>query len=296
MLFAGAEFSLTSAEKIGKKLGLSPLIIGLFIIGFGTSLPELFVSQLAAYHGDGELAMGNIVGSNIANGLLILGVASMMVSLPIGGREINKQLILHLVLTCLLSLVLMQDGLMWWSGLLLIAFFFFYLTESLMEMRKTHRKMTQEDEKDAESLHPLLYVKLVGGFILLYFGGDFLVESGGRLAKMLGVSSYVISAILIAFGTSFPELVTAILSCYRKKDTGLIIGNVIGSNIFNVALVMASITPHNVIFGRNFKSEILILMAFSLFMLLLSFLKKRLNIFTGLLFLFSYITVIMSWL
>ncbi|WP_081653375.1 sodium:calcium antiporter [Bacteriovorax sp. DB6_IX] len=136
MLYYGAEFALESAEKIGLALGLSPLVIGLLIVGFGTSLPEFFVSQLACLRGESPIALGNIVGSNIANLFLILGVSGVMVKLHVSRPEIKIQFILHLVLTGLLVFVLFQDRIYPWAAALFGSFFVFYLYDTFKQMLK----------------------------------------------------------------------------------------------------------------------------------------------------------------
>jgi len=296
MLYYGAEFALESAEKIGLYFGLSPLVIGLLIVGFGTSLPEFFVSQLACYRGASEIALGNIVGSNIANLLLILGVSGCMTTLYIARKEIIEQFVLHLVLTGLFILTLWQDRLYYWSGGLLGCFFLYYLFDTFKQMRKQRHlaHFDNEDEKTQLSIKEAFF--LVTGFALLYFGGELLVNSGSAIGKELGVSSYVISAIFVAFGTSLPELITAILACYRKKNTDLITGNIIGSNIFNVAFVLASLTGYNIKIGSDFKVEMATLLAVAIFLLILAFLKKGFGKFAGILFLSGYAAMIYNWI
>ena len=143
-LYVGAEFSLNSAERIGRYFGLSALTIGLLIIGFGTSLPEFFVSQLACYRDLAPMALGNIVGSNVANSLLILGVASLMTPLVMYDAEITQQFRIHLVLTIFLVIGLMQKELTFVTGAVYLCFFVFYLIFTFKNMKKH----AQEDPED----------------------------------------------------------------------------------------------------------------------------------------------------
>ncbi len=296
MLYYGAEFALESAEKIGRYFGLSPLVIGLLIVGFGTSLPEFFVSQLASHRGEPQIALGNIVGSNIANLFLILGVSGFMTTLFVARKEILEQFYLHLVLTILFVITLWQDQLYYWSGGLLGAFFVYYLYDTFRQMRKQRHlaHFDNEDEHTQLSMKEAFY--LIFGFVLLYFGGELLVSSGSEIGLKLGVSSYVISAIFVAFGTSLPELITAILACYRKKNTDLITGNIIGSNIFNVAFVLSSLTGYQIQISTDFKYEMIVLLSASVFLIVLALMKKSFSKIPGFLFLSTYAFMIYHWI
>ncbi|EQC46735.1 K+-dependent Na+/Ca+ exchanger family protein [Bacteriovorax sp. BSW11_IV] len=303
LLYYGAEFVLHAAEKIGLYLGLSPLVIGLLIVGFGTSLPEFFVSQLASYRGESGIALGNIVGSNIANLFLILGVSGTMTTLHILRRDIKAQFVLHLILTVLLSITLMQDSLKWWSVLMLGSFFAFYMWHTFKEMSKQknlariEKQLEEEIHEDIHNVHiaPTDWVKLIIGFVLLFAGGELLVKSGSELGRLAGISTYVISAVFVAFGTSFPEFITAILACVKKKDTDIITGNIIGSNIFNVAFVLTSLGFYNVPIEKSFAPEIIVLLFASIFLLGLTFIRKNFALPAGVIFLLTYAGIVYSW-
>ncbi|WP_417335967.1 calcium/sodium antiporter [Halobacteriovorax marinus] len=296
MLYYGAEFALESAEKIGLYLGMSPLVIGLLIVGFGTSLPEFFVSQLACLRGESPIALGNIIGSNIANLFLIMGVAGLFVPLHLARHEIKAQLYFHIVLTGILSILLFQAKLYWWGTALLVAFFATYLWNTFREMKKQRHLRTVTKEDLEHEMGPMLYVKLIIGFILLFYGGDLLVSSGSKVGVMLGISTYVISAVFVAFGTSFPELVTAILACVKKKDTDLITGNIIGSNIFNVAFVLGSLGFYDISIGQSYSLEVYVLIFASVFLIALSLIKRNFYKFSGFVFLATYLGVVYQWI
>ncbi|TNF28736.1 MAG: calcium/sodium antiporter [Deltaproteobacteria bacterium] len=294
-LYYGAEFALESAEKIGRFFGLSPLVIGLLIVGFGTSLPEFFVSQLASARGQSPMALGNIVGSNVANLFLILGVSGVMTRLYITSDAIKSQLLVHIVLTLILTITLFQTGLLWWTALMLFAFFVFYLWNTFREMKRD-RHLREDEESEKEAIELITIGLLVVGFALLYGGGELLVYSGTNLGELMGVSPYVISAVFVAFGTSFPELVTAILACVKKKNTDLITGNIIGSNIFNVSFVMMSLFPYSIKFDSTYKVELILLIFASLFLAGLSFMKRNFGKIPGALFLSGYIGAVYYWI
>lgn len=304
LLYYGADFVLHAAEKIGLYLGLSPLVIGLVIVGFGTSLPEFFVSQMASYRGESGIALGNIVGSNIANLFLILGLSGVMTTLHILRKDIKTQFVLHLILTVFLSIALLQDRMYWWSSSLLAAFFAFYMWHTFKEMSKQknlakiEKRLEEEIHEDIHHVHigALDWIKLIGGFVLLFAGGELLVRSGSELGRLAGISTYVISAVFVAFGTSFPEFITAILACIKKKDTDIITGNIIGSNIFNVAFVLSSLGFYNVTIDKSFAPEIIVLLFASIFLIILTLIRKNFSLLAGIIFLATYAGIVYSWI
>lgn len=304
LLYYGADFVLHAAEKIGLYLGLSPLVIGLVIVGFGTSLPEFFVSQMASFRGESGIALGNIVGSNIANLFLILGVSGVMTTLNILRKDIKIQFILHLILTILLSFSLLQDRMYWWSSGMLALFFVFYMWHTFKEMSnqknlaRIEKKLEEEIHEDIHHVHIGIFdwLKLAGGFVLLFAGGELLVRSGSELGRLAGISTYVISAVFVAFGTSFPEFITAVLACLKKKDTDIITGNIIGSNIFNVAFVLSSLGFYNIQIEKSFAPEIIVLLFASVFLLALTFIRKNFSLPAGVLFLATYAGIVYSWI
>ncbi len=296
-LYFGAEFALEAAEKIGLFFGMSPLVIGLILIGFGTSLPEFFVSQLACLNGEPEIAMGNIVGSNIANLFLIMGISGLLTPLYIMSQDIRRQVFIHLLLSAFLGVIILYVGINPLTTVLLGLFFGIYLWDTFRQMRKQRqlRSLHEEDQETVEKLEVFVFGKLVVGFVLLYFGGEYLVKSGTEIGKISGVPAYVISAIFVAFGTSFPELVTALIAAFKKKNTDLITGNIIGSNIFNVAFVMGSIGIYEVPIRQSYNVELGALMFASLFLVMLVMVKRNFNKFGGIVFIASYAAVIYHW-
>lgn len=298
ILYFGAEWVLEGAEKIGLFLGFSPLVIGLVIVGFGTSLPEFFVSHLAGLRATPEIALGNIIGSNIANLFLVLGVAGLMARLVMVGEAIRDQVYLHFGVTFGLLVAVSQPALNWWSSLLLLSFFFGFLFWAYRDMRKQRqlRAVDLDDSKgETVKLSIKEYLLLVVGFLFLFGGGELLVNSGSKLGELAGVSPYIISAIFVAFGTSFPELITAIMACVKKKNTDIIVGNILGSNIFNVAFVMGTMGIHDVPIVGSYVVELSVLIFASFFMMGLSFFKRRFYRFSGILFLLIYVGVIFHW-
>ena len=288
-LYFGAEFALDGAEKIGRFFKLSPLVIGLLIIGFGTSLPEFFVSQMASFRGVPTVAIGNILGSNIANMFLILGVSSLFCNLSLKGKEISTQLIFHLALTLCLIGILYYSSLNIITTCVLGLFFGAYLYFVL-------RSEKSDTDDEVEGMNLFAVIKLLAGFALLYAGGELLVSSISELGAIFGVDEYIISAIFVAFGTSFPELVTALLACVKKKDTDLIVGNIIGSNVFNVAFVMGSLGVYKINGINAFINDGLTILFGALLLLVLSLTIKSINKFGGFAFLGLYVLSIIRWI
>ena len=295
ILYFGAEFTLGASEKIGSKLKLSPLIVGMVLIGFGTSLPEMFVGHIAAFEGKFGISIGSLVGSNIANMFLVLGVCALMVNLSVKAKSIKSHLLIHLLLYCVMAYVLLQNHLTVLSAIPLFTVCGIYIYVIFKDM--TGSKTMDEIDHPIVLDHPLkLIFQLTIGFVLLFLGGELLVYSGTKLTLSLGMSEYVISSIFIAFGTSFPELVTALLAAYKKKNTELIVGNIIGSNLFNCGFVLASLSFYNIEFKENFQVELISLILGGAILVLASFLKKDLGRFIGFLFLAIYGLVVMSWI
>ena len=300
LLYFGAELALNAAEKIGRRLGFSPMIIGMLIIGLGTSLPEFFVSHLALMKGDSGMALGNILGSNVANTLLILGVASFLVPLKTDRSDI-KQYVLHFILYFLLLFSLSFETFNFLGSSILLAYFLFFLFNLFIERKKNVEKLKQDDANLRNSIialdkeHIISFLKLALGFYSLYFGGELLVDSGKQVCLSLGVSTYVISAIFVAFGTSFPELVTSIIACKKKKDTDIIIGNILGSNIFNVAFVLGSLGFYQFKITQSFKYEMICLFVSAIFLLILSIRDSKLNRIFGAVFLLGYALMVRYW-
>lgn len=297
VLYFGAEFALDAAEVVGRYFGLSPLVIGLLIVGFGTSLPEFFVSHLACYRGHSEIALGNIVGSNIANMFLILGVSGTITTLYVFKKEIVQQFLIHVILTGLLIGVLYYGKIDLIVFGVMVVFFFLYLWRTFSEMKKQRALNPEKDDDPTppEKISALVVGKLILGFFLLYAGGELLVSSGSKIGIMIGISSYVISAVFIAFGTSFPELVTALIACKKGKDTELITGNIIGSNIFNVAFVLGGLGFYNIKIEQDFTMEIIALAGGALFLMLLPLIKKNFGRPAGMIFLSSYAFIVYQW-
>jgi len=282
VLYFGAEFTLEASEKVGKKIGLSPLMIGMLLIGFGTSLPEFFVGHIAGVRDQAGIAIGSLIGSNIANMCLILGVCGLCTTLQLSHRSVRDQLIFHVILGFVLWFVLTRENLTVITAsplILLCGAYLFSLFRDLKQDRHLHA------EEDDDFNAGVVFIKLLAGFGMLYLGGELLVKSGTDLCSTLGISEYIVSAIFLAFGTSFPELVTAIMAIAKKKDTDLIVGNIVGSNMFNCAFILGSLGIYDFKIEGPFGFELSVLIGGAIILLTLSLLKKSFFRLSGVLFL-----------
>lgn len=278
-LIKGADFLIDGSSSLAKKLGISTLVIGLTVVAFGTSMPELVVNVFASLAGNGDIAFGNIIGSNMSNILLILGVCALITQMKIQDSTIWKEIPLAfigvLVLFIFSNMMLLDNidikFLTRSEGLILIIFFLIFLSY-VYSMAKSS-KVKKEDDLKIKSLSDLrtgLYI--LGGLVALYFGGQWTVNSATTIARSLGISEFLIASTIIAVGTSLPELVTSIKAAL-KNNVDLAIGNVVGSNIFNVLWILGITAVINPIMFPEF-------IVFDLIMLLVA---------TGALFAFIFV-------
>lgn len=288
-LYVGADITIKTAEKVGLYFGLSPLVIGVVIVGFGTSLPEFFVSQFAGFRGDNALSLGNIIGSNVFNLFFILGLCAILVPLNVEGREFKIQLKFHYAVTILFGLILTQERFNLWLGLILLSFFAFFLFKT----RQGMETIPSDLEKKKISLWE--FPKLIMGFGLLWLGGDYLVLSTSKIALSMGISTYFISLIAVATGTSLPELVTSLMIYHRKKSLNMILGNIIGSNIFNIAFIGGTVAVWNFPLQPKFWLELIVLIIGTFILQYHGIKKIKFNKVGGLIYFVIYAGMLVYW-
>ncbi|WP_186397767.1 calcium/sodium antiporter [Stappia sp. P2PMeth1] len=230
LLFLGGDFLVRGAVVLAARLRISPLLIGLTVVGFGTSMPELLVSLNAALAGLPDIAIGNVVGSNTANILLILGLALVVAPLSSRLPGLRRDLLAMLASAALLALIAPGGVLRPWHGLLFLALLAAYLTYSAIRGRS--QGATLPDTGTALTLWQMLGF-IAAGLAALVFGADFLVQGATSLAARIGVPDAVIGLTIVAVGTSLPELATSVVAA-MKRQPEIAIGNVVGSNIFNI--------------------------------------------------------------
>ena len=237
----GADFLVAGAVSVARKFKVSDFVIGAAIVGVGTSMPELVVSFLGALGGNADVAIGNVVGSNIFNVLGILGLTALLFPVAIGRKELKFEIPLCIVVALLLMVLALNffNGtpavISRIDGVVLLLIFAGFMWYSFARDRKS----TTEQESITEETTPLwlAIVKIVGGLALLITSCDLFVDNAVLIAKSFGVNDAFISLTLIACGTSLPEL-AASLAAAMKKNTALALGNIVGSNIFNITLIL----------------------------------------------------------
>lgn len=227
-LFFGGEYLVRGASAIARHFRLSPIVIGLTIVGFGTSAPELLVSVQAALAGSPSIAIGNVVGSNIANILLILGVSALIAPLVIPARKLWRDLAFMLAATGIFWVMLADGNITRTEGILLLLGLVVFLATAFLTGKSEPEEATLGDIPQWKA-----WAMTLGGLVVLVIGARFLVDSATELARGFGISEAVIGLTIVAVGTSLPELATSAVAAFRKQ-TEIAVGNIVGSNIFNI--------------------------------------------------------------
>ncbi|PIT87424.1 MAG: sodium:proton exchanger [Candidatus Magasanikbacteria bacterium CG10_big_fil_rev_8_21_14_0_10_40_10] len=297
ILIFGGEIFIRGSASLARKLNVSPIVIGLTVVAFGTSVAELVVNILAAFKGSSDLAVGNILGSNIANVLLILGVAAIIRNLKIKKGTAWKELPLCILSVIILFIlgndVLFNGGatiniLTSGDGLILLGFFliFLYYTYGLTKVEGE-----KEDIKVYSWFYSILFILV--GLAGIMGGAKLMVDNGIKIAEIFGLSQLFIGVTVVAIGTSLPELVTSIIAAYHGHDD-LVIGNIVGSNIFNVLWILG-LTPIISPIRMNTQANVDILIAILSVLLLFVFMfighkhqRYQLRRWQGVVFLLFY--------
>lgn len=295
LLVKGADFFVDGASGIAKKLKIPSIIIGLTVVAFGTSAPELAVSITAALKGSNDIAVGNVVGSNIFNTLVVLGASAAITPIVVQKEIIKVDYPISLIITALLGIFCLDklfgsedmiigrlDGI-----ILLICFagFMFIVIREGLKNRDTSENGTPEDNNKPFWLILLLTALGLAGIVL---GGDITVESAKVIAEKLNFSDALIGLTVVALGTSLPELVTSIVAA-KKGESDIAVGNVVGSNIFNILLILgtsATILPMKV--STSYIYDIGILLAISLIFFIPMIIRKKIGRFMGVIMILTY--------
>ncbi|MBO6222430.1 MAG: calcium/sodium antiporter [Bacteroidales bacterium] len=261
IIAAGAHFMVEGSSRIASRFGISDMVIGMTVVAIGTSAPEMVVSLMGALKGSVGIAVGNVVGSNICNILLIIGLSTLIFPMAVSREIINRDMQFMFLSTIALltisfdvqinSLTIDDDMssnfISRSEGIILVLFFLIFIVYSIASAKRGERTVEKASEEDKPKKQNMLLslVMVAGGLAALIFGGDMLVDNATLIAKSAGVSDVVIGSTIVAIGTSLPELATSVVAAIRKK-VGLALGNVVGSNIFNVFLILggcATISP-----------------------------------------------------
>lgn len=295
LLIKGADFLVTGSSALAKRIGVSDLVIGLTVVAFGTSMPELLVNIFASAQGNTEIAIGNVIGSNIFNILLILGVSALIYPLAVTKgtvwKEIPFSLLAAFVLGFLSNDILFDQAeysvLTRVDGFVFLSFFviFLYYITSIAKVENGEQQQSGKEGLVKSS------VMVIGGFVALIFGGKMVVDGAVKIASLLGVSQSLIGLTIVAAGTSLPELATSAVAAYRK-NADIAVGNIVGSNIFNVFFILgvsALIKPLPICGSIN--SDIFVLVGSTVLLFFFMFTGKRRMIdrWEGGLFILCYI-------
>lgn len=269
LLIKGADYLVDGASNVAKKFHIPEIIIGLTIISIGTSMPELFVSITSAIDGYPDMAMGNVIGSNIVNMLFILGLSAIIKSIPFKKetRLIEIPICFFVSVIFFIICVIGQDVSRIDAGILIFLFIAFIIYTIVMAKKgeefdkEENSEKSQEEEKNRGKLSTLKDVcAIIIGIVALKFGGDLAVDNAVNVATILGLSEKIISVTILAIGTSLPELVTSV-SAAAKGKSDIAIGNVLGSNIFNMLLIIgtsAAIKP--IVYNMSYNKDMIILL------------------------------------
>lgn len=287
MLVKGADWFVDGAVFVATKFGIPPLIIGFTIAAMGTSMPEAAVSIASALKGSAEITVGNVLGSNIMNVLVILGLTAIITPIAVQKSTQRIEIPFTIVISALFLLFGYTGGtIVFYEGVILWVIFIAYIIYLIMMAKKNH----EEDSEPAKNMSvPVCIIAIVGGIACIVVGSDFAVDGATEIARFFNMSERFIGLTIVALGTSLPELVTSVTAA-RKNQADLAIGNIVGSNIFNILFVAgttALITP--VVFASNFIIDGFVTI-FAVVLLLACVLNKdmKLKRWGGILMLVSY--------
>jgi cation:H+ antiporter len=236
-LYFGAEWLLRGSIALAQKMAIPTLIVSLVIVGFGTSMPELLVSVRAAISGSSDIALGNVVGSNTANILLIIGACAMIFPITQWDKGVKRDTYVMIAAAVLLLGLAQFPAIGRLAGLIMVAVLLAYVVYAYVNSRGSVEEATDEEVKHETLSNAFTTALILGGLVTLFIGAELLVRGATNLARDFGVSEAVIGLTVVAVGTSLPELATGIMSALRKHSD-IMIGNIVGSNIFNILFIL----------------------------------------------------------
>lgn len=288
VLTIGAEALVRGASALALKLGIAPMIIGLTIVAFGTSAPELAVSIKAALSNNSGIALGNVVGSNIANIGLILGLAALIHPMHVQPEMTRIHIPVMIAVSGLLWFLISDGALGIMDGVIFVALLLAYLIYSYFYSHNTE----EDDAEDLPRQHPAVSMAfIISGLAMLVGGGTFFVNGAVDLARMLGVSDVIIGLTIVAVGTSMPELVTSVVAAI-KKESDIAIGNVVGSNIFNILCILGIAAMIAPISAANFSiADFVVMIAFAAILVPMG-INKRIGRIEGGILVLGYIAYV----
>ncbi|MDD5819819.1 MAG: calcium/sodium antiporter [Bacteroidales bacterium] len=290
LVVLGADALVDGASSVAKRLGVSEFVIGLVIVGFGTSCPELVVSLTGAFKGNADISVGNVVGSNIFNTLLILGLTAVVAPVAVTSSNSRKDIPLALLISFLFVFLAVQgDGISRFEGILFLLLFIAYIIFSFKSSKASSAQDDSEQTRTRGLGVSILMILL--GLAGLIIGGQLFVDNACSLARELGVSDKIIAITLLAGGTSLPELATCIVAAAKHKDQ-LALGNILGSNVFNILLILgcsAVVTPLSTISMNFVDFGVLLLSAILIWLFTYTGTRNRIDRWEGALLVASFI-------
>tara|TARA_Y100000994_G_scaffold249249_1_gene259926 strand:- start:10111 stop:11052 length:942 start_codon:yes stop_codon:yes gene_type:complete len=294
-IFYGSNLLIDNSKLIAVSLSISPFVIGLTLIAFGTSLPELIVSTIASFEGEGDIVIGNIIGSNIANIALVLSIIAIWRPVKFNYKNLKGSLNYIVISSIILGVIVANNYLSLIPGIVFLILFIIYIYNQFKVVRAGSN---QENSKDSEfNIKYLIYSFL--GIFLLGYGADLFINGAIGIATSLGVPLIVISLSVVALGTSIPELVTSMVAI-QKNESNFVIGNILGSNIINIVFVLGTaiiinpintFTPDSLII-YNTKISLFFMFLVTAILLYIIFFKNKVNRFYGIILLLVYFTFI----
>lgn len=297
LLIKGADFLVDGASNLAKKCNIPDIIIGLTIVSIGTSMPELFVSSTSAINGSSDMAIGNIIGSNLCNLLMILGISALIKPVKFQKETRLIEIPICLIVTIIFAIFCNTSGTITRIEALILIFLFALFIIYTIIVGKNGKTLDLENvfieiqSGDNQISLKESIILIISGIIGLKIGGDLTVENATKLAEMFNVSEKIIGLTILAIGTSLPELVTSVTAAI-KGNSDIAIGNIIGSNIFNILFIIgvsAIISPLTYNFTYNIQTGILILSTIILLIFPLIPPKNEMSRFNGLIYLAIYV-------
>jgi cation:H+ antiporter len=293
LLTAGGELLVSGAGKLAKRLGMSSLLIGLTVVAFGTSMPELFVGLIALFQDHPDILTGNVIGSNIANVGLILGICAIITPLPVRFKSVSRELYIVLAAALVVFIVAWHGSFPRFLGFVFVAFLIFFTVQSFRQEARNKTSTRLEpggDNTNKLSSLPSIILATIIGLGFLPLGSNFFIKGAVDIALHFGVSELVIGLTLAAVGTSLPELASC-LAAIRQRQTKILAGNIIGSNLFNLLMVLGFcglLVPFPMSSSLLFR-DIPIMFSLSAVLLPILAVQQGLNRLHGLILLLSYI-------
>ena len=289
ILFYGAELLIDNGRSIAAKFGISSLIIGITVVAFGTSLPELIVSLTANFKGSGGIALGNIIGSNIANIGLVIGLISMINPIKCNYHIVKLDLVVLVVISTLFFIICYIGDILKIHGILFITLLFIYLISIIKR-----KNIDNEQIIISESYFKLILLSIIGIF-MLYLGTNYFIKGAVGIAELFDLTDTAVGLTIVAIGTSAPELATSILAI-KKKDSDIILGNIIGSNLFNILAVIGitALFKDLIVELNEIKLSIIICSLFTITLPIILYFHNKINRICGLIYFIIYFWLLIS--